>query len=1260
MSCFKHLPLLLPFAIFFLIVQVFAQQRLLHFDHISVEEGLSQNEVNCIYQDRKGFLWFGTEDGLNKYDGYHFTKYKHIPGDTTCLSDNRIQAIVEDSDGIIWIGTADGLNRFDRQTDHFIQYRHETQSLHHNDVRAITEDRNAMLWIGTKGRGITRLPLAAIRGDTLSQPANTTSDENNQTEMQQQTTVAHFFNDPNNPNSLSNDNVEAILEDSRGFLWIATDNGLNRFDPTTEDFFHYGHQPDNPNSLVHNIVERLYEDRSGSLWIGTGSGLSKFDAASETFTNYLPEPADPADLKNLIWAIFEDQADTFWIGTVGGLATFDRERGTFDFYHHETVYENSISHNVINSIFEDRSGVLWIGTDGGGLSKVNVRKSQFRHFRHVPGNPNSLSYNTISSFCEDRNGAIWIGTIGGGLNKMILPTANGETPREARFYHYRHNPKNPYSLGHKSVLSICEDPSGDLWVGTWGGGLDRFNQRSGIFKHYTHQPGNSRSLSDPDNEIWVLYNDRQNRLWIGTDGGLNLLVRPENQVTQTAFDGSANESEHFVSFQHDPGTLQSLRHNRIQAIYQDSRSNGKRLWIGTLGGLSLMEWEHSPQEGVRFTHFQNDPHKKNSLSHNGVITIYEDSTAGVLWLGTLGGGLNRYHLETGEFTRYTSKDGLPNDIVYGILQDDEGFIWVSTNGGLSKCNLMPRYGVQFHNYDVNDGLQSNLFSHNAYLKLRNGKMMFGGVNGFNMFTPKTIEQNYYVPPVVITAFKEFDEIVKRDISDSLTLQLSHDENFFSMEFSALDYNKPGKNRYAYKLEGFDKEWRYRDAENRIASYTNLDDGKYRFHVKGSNSDGIWNEKGLSVRIVVIPPLWKRSWFQWMMGFGIILLATTIYGVRLRSVRKQNELLEEQVKERTAELSHSNEQLEEKTRELSDTNLRLQDEVVERRKAEIAAESANKAKSDFLANMSHELRTPLNGILGFAQILKKDKNLMQKQLAAIETIKQSGKHLLTLITDLLDISKIEAGKMELMLSEFQLREFLNAISGIFKFKVAEKRITFVEEFDESLPEAVMGDEKRLRQVLLNLISNAVKFTPAVSASGETGKVIFRVRRVDAKICFEVSDNGIGIAKDKLEEIFLPFEQVNDKQNYTSEGTGLGLSISRRLVELMGSELKVNSSPGKGSTFWMDLELEEITQAVARKGTSDSSPSEIIDQQSIPFPPGDELEAIYKSAKIGDISGIMQTLEKIEKIDDRYLPFSEKIRTLAQNFEVLKIRELLEKG
>ena len=1231
---------ILPFVLLCLMVHTTAraQKQLLHFDHISVEEGLSQNEVNCIFQDRKGFLWIGTEDGLNKFDGYQFTKYTHIPGDTTSLSDIRVQTLLEDHTGNLWVGTADGLNELDRETNLFIQYRHETHSIHHNDVRTIIQDRSGAVWIGTKGRGITRISMRELEGRSPTEPINEE--------------IVDFIHDPDDPNSLSNDGVESIQEDDQGNLWIATDDGLSRMDPNTGRFTNYYHDKNNPNSLVNDNVERLYQDREGNLWVGTSYGLSKFNPEDQSFKNYIPVPGDVENLKNLIWAIFEDNNNTFWVGTVDGLAVLERETGTFIFHENEQMREASLSHNVIKTIYQDRSGVLWVGTDGGGLNKLNLRKSQFQHFRHFPNNANSLSYNTTSSFYEKPNGDLWIGTIGGGLNKMTWPDPGNLRRSGAKFEHYRHVPKNPRSLSHKNILSICGQDAGRLWVGTWGGGLNLFDEKSGDFQHYLHDPMDPKSLSDPDNEIWVLYKDRQGHLWVGTDRGLNLLLK-EDQPRPNARKSKIN----VTSFQHDPGNVHSLRHNRIQAVFEDSRSNHKRIWVGTLGGLSLLEWKGSPDQDVQITNYTHDPHNPASLSHNSIITIFEDSTSGILWLGTHGGGLNRFDPATGEFNLFTSKEGLPNDIIYGILQDDLGFFWISTNGGISKFSNTSGGNFQFHNYDVNDGLQSNLFSHNAYLKRRNGDMIFGGVNGFNIFSPNAIQQHLFIPPMAITAFREFDDIVRVDITDSIDLKLSQDENFFSLEFCALDFTNPGKNRYAYKLKGFDKDWHFRNADNRIASYTNLDDGKYVFQVKGSNSDGIWNEEGLAVNIVVLPPLWKRGWFQWMSVFALVFLASVVYGIRLRNIKSQNDYLEMQVRERTTELRHSNTELGKKTQELSDTNVQLQQEVEERRKAEKAAETASKAKSDFLANMSHELRTPLNGILGYAQVLKKDKNLTHKQLASIETIKQSGKHLLLLINDLLDISKIEADKMDLVLSEFQLRDFVNGIVGIFRYKVDQKKLAFMTAFDDALPEAVIGDEKRLRQVLLNLISNAIKFTPPVSPSGEQGMITFRVQRLDGKIRFEVEDNGIGIAKDKLDKIFLPFEQVGEKQ-YWIEGTGLGLSISQRLVKLMGSELQVQSTLDHGSLFWMDLTFKEIRQTTGEIRIKEDQASEVSDQKPYLIPPRADLESIHKQSKIGDVTGIIQTLDNLEKIDNRYVSFSKKIRKLAENFEVLKIRRAIE--
>lgn len=815
-----------------------AQNNDIVFEQISLEEGLSQSIVECILQDRRGFMWFGTEDGLNKYDGYRFTVVRHNPNDPNSLSYNQLLSIIEDRSGIIWIGTFHGgLNRYDPEEEQVTRYQNDPGdpgSLSHDIVRSVCEDESGALWIGTDN-GLNRFNKEKKR-------------------------FTRYMNDPDDPYSLSHNSVRSVYEDKTGVLWIGTDGGgLNRYDRQGDRFIRYQTDAGDPHTLSHNSVRSIYEDKSGVLWIGTvGGGLNKFDRQSEQFKHYRNVPDDHNSLShNEIFSIFEDHTGVLWIGTNGGgLNRFDREKGEFTVYRKDPNDPNSLSYDEIYSIYEDRSGVLWIGTYGGGINKVDRKKKQFVHYKPDPVNPNSLSHDIVWTIYEDESGLLWIGTHGGGLNRFDR--------RNKMYTHYRHDPGDPHSLSNDIIRVICEDRSGALWLGTNGGGIVRFDRETEKFESYRYDPDDSLSLSH--DEIRSIYEDRLGVLWIGTNGGgLNKFNRHTGEFTR---------------YRNDPDDPTSLSNDFIRVIYEDRTGV---FWLGTQGG-GLNKFD---RETGRFAQYRVDPNDPGSLSNDFIFSIHEDR-AGVLWIGTWGGGLNKFDRERGAFTYYSKDDGLSSNSIYGTLEDDEGNLWISTNNGLSRFN--PRTEV-FKNYNAEDGLQSNEFNGGSYHKSRSGEMFFGGINGFNAFYPENIRDNPHIPPVVITSFQKLnvEADLDRPISETKELQLSYKDYVFSFEFAALDYTVPGKNMYAYKMEGLDEGWIYTDSEKRFASYTTLAPGKYIFRVKGSNNDGVWNEEGTSIEITITPPFWKTWWFRTLSVLFILGLALALYEWRLKNVRMKTEL-----------------------------------------------------------------------------------------------------------------------------------------------------------------------------------------------------------------------------------------------------------------------------------------------------------------------------------------------------------------------------------
>jgi len=821
--------------------------RSIRFEHISLEQGLSQSVINVIFQDSRGFLWFGTEDGLNRFDGYNFKIYRPAAEDENSLSNGWITAITEDKNGFIWIGTRQGgLNRFDPRLGLFAVFKHDpgdSLSLSNNRVNSLFIDKNGDLWVGTDS-DLDRFDPAAesfihyIGSEGgLDNPVTAIYEsstgflwagvaENGLYQLDESTNLFKTFQSGKSIASLSDNNVTAIAEDLAGNLWIATQNGLNRYQPNTQTFARYVHNPNDPESLSNNDLHHLYLDHNGVLWISTNNGLEVYNAQLDHFIHYRHEPANPGSLSN----------------------------------------------NIILNVFEDRGGVMWVGTFGGGLNKYNRRQDEFAYYRGDPSNPSSLSGNLISSIFAESKGTVWVGTLENGLNRF--------TPATGEFKQYHHNPADPQSLSSDQVYSTLVDRHGQLWVGT-AGALDLFDPQTGKSKRYVPIEDSNSLIGLP---VHTIFEDRNGRLWLGTGNGLDQF----DPVTET-----------FFHYRPDPGDPNSLSDQHVTAIEEDLQGN---LWVGTAdSGLNRL----SSQTG-KFTRYQNRRGDSKSLSNDAILSIHQ-SRDGSIWIGTAGGGLNRYDLMTDSFTSFTEKDGLPNNVIYGILEDRENHLWLSTNYGLSRFD--PQL-VSFRNYTASDGLQSNEFNSNAHAVTPRGEMYFGGINGLNFFDPLSAATDSYIPPIVLTSLTQNGEPIATDVRvESLQeLTLRWPLNSFEFEFAALAYGQPGKNQYAYMLEYFDDEWNFIGTKHN-SRYTNLPGGTYNLLLKGSNSGGTWNEDPLHIKLTVVPPFWQTNLFRILFALGLASAIAGGYRLRLAAIQARNRELENVVHERTGELKKRNTEME---------------------------------------------------------------------------------------------------------------------------------------------------------------------------------------------------------------------------------------------------------------------------------------------------------------------------------------------------------------
>lgn len=813
------------------------------FERYSVEEGLPSFTVTGALQDRQGFLWFATLSGLSRYDGYSFTTFEHDPGDPGSLSDDHIYfgALHEDRDGFLWIGTQKGLNRYDPATGRFTRYTHDPQdptSLSNDHVHAILETRQGTLWVGTEN-GLNR----------MAAPGR----------------FVRYNHRPGDARSLPSNYVTALYQDSDDVLWVGTSSGMSRYDLKDDAFTPYLCDSEDLAGSC-NYVTTFYESADGRFWIGTwGAGLVRFVPGAATFTSppgWLDETGGSDRTKVL--AITEDHQGHLWVGTWGaGLARLNLKSGDLTFYTRRLENPRSLSSDLISSLLVDRSGILWAGT-WNGISKRSASKP-FRSYTYRPDHPaRSLSHPKVQEVYVDSADTAWIGTRR-GLSALDLQTG--------RIRHLRSNEKSPSPrLSSNLVWSIAEDATGALWVATEGGGLNRLDRAGGTFTHFLSRPGDASSISS--NLLYTVHASSNGDLWIGTvDAGLD------------HFDLSTGEVTHY---RRDPGDPTSLSYDAVFSLYEDAAGT---LWVGTIGGgLNRFDAENGT-----FQRYRSDPDDPQSLSGDRVLTIQE-GPAGNLWIGTMGSGLNRLDRETGRFQRYTTRDGLVHDNVVCILPGEEKDLWIGTLGGLSHLDLRTE---TFSNYSVAEGLPSAVFQTGACDKSSRGELLFGTAEGLVLFDPDQILTETQPPPVVLTEVELFDEPASLDSTATHLHQvvLPHDQNFVAFHFAALDYTAPSQNEYAYRLEGLDKDWIYAGAR-RYAGYPNLPPGAYTFHVKGTNSDGVWSEHTTSMRLFITPPYWQTWWFRLLLAGLAAALVFTAHRYRVHHL-----LQVERTRERIAQDLH---------------------------------------------------------------------------------------------------------------------------------------------------------------------------------------------------------------------------------------------------------------------------------------------------------------------------------------------------------------------
>ncbi len=889
-------------------------------------------------------------------------------------------------------------------------------------------------------------------------------------------------------NSISSSDIWTLYETHDGQFWIGTDYGLNIFNPETETFTAYLNDPDNPNSVSNNFITAIYEDSQGILWIGTSEGLNIFNPETETFTAYLNDPDNPNSISNgYITSICEDNIGYLWIGTRLGLNKLDVEKGKFITYRSDDK-PDSINSDRILSLYKDAEGILWIGTNNG-INKLNFNNQAFRYYT-------GALYNTVSGICSGDNKTLWL-EVGIDLVKFNLEhhTVEAVYPNIFEVQNY----DSPL------VNAICIGTDGYIWAGTAGSGLARFDPKTNKLTIYTHEPGNENSL--PSNAITSVYVSHDGIVWVGTADGLCRLNPKTEELSQ---------------YKNNLEYPDSIRNGEVWVTYETSDHD---LLFGTNSGVYMLD--NVTRELVCVM----DKSESSRELFNRVLTIYEGNN-GLLWFGT-GYGLYCYNPENDEFISHGMEEFLPNDLILGILEDNSGDIWIASRQGLGRLSI--KDGI-YTKYGNEDGLGNDSFCLGACYKTEEGEFFFGCLAGLVSFYPENIRKDTSSPRVVIKDFSLINKPISFDesVEDIKEITLPYSENSFEIDFVALHYDSPEQNQYAYKLEGFDENWHYCGANESFTKYTNIPSGEYTFRVKASNSDGVWNEEGASLKITITPPFWQEWWFILSLIFYTLL--TIVIAIRLRTralhIRAQN--LEDQVTERTSRLAEKTEQLE------NELNRRV----------------------EFTRSLVHELKSPLTSLQVTNDLLiSRAKTEPYRSLA--KGINRSVNSLSHRIDELLDTARGEIGLLKLKRSKIDLEKLFASLKTELSLLASSDGKILEFDIQNGLPIALL-DEERLSQVIDNLVDNALKYTP------KGGRILFSAKVEDSHLVVKVRDNGRGIDKEKLRNIFkYSKHQTDDGQRYS--GFGLGLTLSKMLVELHGGEIWVDSMLNKGSTFGFTIPI-----------------------------------------------------------------------------------------
>jgi len=1089
-----------------------AQNNQFQFSHLDINNGLSHNEITCILKDSKGFMWFGTLSGLNRYDGYKFKIFKHAVSDTTTLDDDYIVSITEGPGHKLWVETRNGFNIYDPSTEKFthnISRYLRSIAIPDAHIASIKQDRSGNFWFLHLSLGIYKYTPST--GKTI-----------------------HLAHSAIDSTSIGANTVSDLAQDSKGHLWLAYRSGiLEQIDPVNYRVNYRSHIfAKLPAGL--NSSYKIFIDRQDDIWAFVPTYLAGvyYVNTRQSVFRHIDKGAAPTRLNtNVVSSVVQDDQNRIWIATDhGGINLLDKKDFRIRYLLNREDDNQTIGQNSITLLYKDNTGIMWVGTYKKGVGYYHESIIKFplytHHLSDPLSDPKSLSFSDINSFAEDKKGNIWLGTNGGGL--VYFDRHRGT------FKNYLHNAGNKNSLTNNVVVCLYMSHDQKLWIGTYFGGLDCFDGKT--FTHYKHNDLLPGSISE--DRICAITEDDDHHLLVGTlSAGFNI------------FDSKTQTFSHCIYNPRD----NAIHSNYVSKLLVDSRKN---LWVVTSYGLDVLI-----KKTHRFVHYVHNDSDPSSLINNNTNNILEDSE-GLIWISTRE-GISIFDYKTGRFTNITKQDGLPDNTVIDLQQYDKNNLWVSTPNGLSNIIVdRTSRNLKFHfiNYNETEGLQGREFTENSSLKTREGELLFGGGNGFNLFKPSNIHENKNTPNLVFTDFQVFNKslavgekvngraILSSSITEAPSLDLKYNANVFSIEFAALNFFNPDKVKYQYKMQGFDKGWITADGKTRKATYTNLDPGNYVFKVRAANIN-TWNGKELSLRINILPPFWRTTW-------AYILYAVLFLGILFYWRRKAIE------------------------------KLRAQFSIEKEREEAHRMHELDLMKIKFFTNVSHEFRTPLSLIMApVDKILKQvPEPDIQRQLLLVN---RNARRLLNLVNQLLDFRKMEYQELKLHERKGDIISFIKELSYAFTDIADQKSIRFIFDSDADAFYTSF-DHDKIERILFNLLSNAYKFTPE---GGRVSVLLNLVKKSPSDLLnleIKVIDTGIGITEDKRDKIFEPFFQNDVPGSMLNQGSGIGLSITREFVKLHNGEIYVESEFNLGSCFTVLLPLKPLDKAIVADIPSDLIP------------------------------------------------------------------------